>query len=104
MARSALTPSAIPNDWISGLPVLSGTSFTLRELRLEDAPLLLETLTIDELANYIRTTPVQGGEPFNIWAERGAGTFVCFAVVPVGMDTAVGIVQVPCGQNPLVMH
>ena len=101
-----LTQTLTPTEWLSGPPVLAGTSFTLRALRLEDAPLLLETLSIEELAIYIRTTQVHGGEPFNIWAhgERGAGACVCFAVVPVGTNTAVGIVQLRSGQNPLVMH
>ena len=84
--------------------MLPGTSFTLRELRLEDAPLLLETLTIEEMALYIRTTPAHGCEPFNIWAhgERESGN-VSFAVVPNGTDTAVGVIQVCFAENP-VMH
>lgn len=104
---TTLTPTVVtPSDWISGPPVLPGTAFTLRELRLEDAPLMFETLTIEELAIYIRTTPVLGGEPFNIWShgERGAGASVCLAVVPVGSDTAIGIIQVRSDQNPIVMH
>lgn len=107
MTTTTLNPTVVtPADWISGPPVLPGTSFTLRELRLEDAPLLFETLTIEELAVYIRSTPVLGAEPFNIWAygERKAGTCVCMAVVPVGSDTAVGIIQVRAEQNPVVMH
>ena len=102
MSSTTLTPTVVtPADWISGPPVLSGTSFTLRELRLEDAPLLLEMLTIDELSAYIRTTPGHGCEPFNIWAHGGGNT--SFAVVPVGTDTAVGVVQVRFDENP-VMH
>lgn len=104
---TTLTPTVVtPTDWISGSPSLPGTSFTLRALRLEDAPLLLETLTIDELSIYIRTTPVLGGEPFNIWAqgEREAGASAWFAVVPMGSDTAVGVIQVRSDKNPIVMH
>ena len=101
-----LNPNVTPTDWISGPPVLAGTSFTLRELRLEDAPLLLETRPIDELAAYMRTTQVDRGEPFNTWVhgEREAGTCVWFAVVPVGTETAVSFVQVRSGQNLIVMH
>ena len=71
---TTLTPSVSPIEWISGTPALPGTSFTLRELRLEDAPLLLETLTMDELSAYIRTTPGHGCEPFNIWAHGAPAT------------------------------
>jgi hypothetical protein len=101
MTTTTLTPSVCPIEWISGTPALPGTSFTLRELRLEDAPLLLETLTLEELSAYIRTTPGHGCEPFNIWAHGGGNT--SFAVVPVGTDTAVGVVQVLFDENP-VMH
>lgn len=103
MTTTTLTPIITAADWISG-PVLPGTSFTLRELRLEDAPLLLDTLSIEEMAIYIRTTPAHGCEPFNIWAqgERQAGN-MSFAVVPQGTETAVGVVQVRFDENP-VMH
>ena len=104
MTTSTLTQTLTPAEWISGTPALPGTSFTLRELRLEDAPLLLETLTMEELSAYIRTTPGHGCEPFNIWAhgERQTGN-TSFAVVPVGTDTAVGVIQVCFDENP-VMH
>jgi len=105
MTTATLTPTVVtPADWISGPPMLPGISYTLRELRLEDAPLLLETMTIEEMAIYIRTTPAHGCEPFNIWAhgEREAGN-TSFAVVPSGTDTAVGVIQVRFDENP-VMH
>jgi ribosomal-protein-alanine N-acetyltransferase len=86
------------SDWKSGLPVLSGSTFTLRELRTEDAPSLLAMLTTEEVARFISPPPttVQGFERFIAWThrERAAGSYVCFAVVPKGMDTAVGIFQV----------
>ena len=86
------------SDWKSGLPVLSGSTFTLRELRIEDAPSLLAMLTTEEVARFISPPPttVQGFERFIAWThrERAAGNYLCFAVVPQGMDTAVGIFQV----------
>ena len=86
------------SDWKAGLPVLAGTTFTLRELRLEDAPSLMATLTTEEVARFISPPPttVEGFERFIIWAqnERQAGNYACFAVVPEGMTTAVGIFQV----------
>jgi RimJ/RimL family protein N-acetyltransferase len=41
-------------------------------------------------------TTVEGFERFIMWAnrERAAGNYVCFAIVPQGMDTAVGLFQV----------
>ena len=92
------TTAITSSDWKSGLPVLTGSFFTLRELRVEDAPSLLAMLTTEEVARFISPPPttVQGFERFIAWThrERAAGNYVCFAVVPEGMDTAIGIFQV----------
>jgi RimJ/RimL family protein N-acetyltransferase len=86
------------SDWRQGLPILSGSMVTLRELRLSDAPSLLSMLSTEEVARFISPPPttVEGFERFIAWThrERAAGNYVCFAVVPHGMDTAVGIFQV----------
>ncbi len=86
------------SDWKTGLPVLAGTTFLLRDLRLEDAPSLLAMLTTEEVSRFISPPPttVEGFEHFIIWAqrEREAGNYACFAVVPDGMATAVGIFQI----------
>ena len=78
--------------------MLTGSTVTLRELRLSDAPSLLAMLTTEEVARFISPPPttVEGFERFIAWThrERAAGNYVCFAVVPHGMDTAVGIFQV----------
>jgi RimJ/RimL family protein N-acetyltransferase len=85
-------------DWRDGLPVLAGRGFVFRELRLEDAPALLAMLSTEEVARFISPPPttVEGFERFIAWThrEREAGNYVCFAVVPEGMTTAVGIFQV----------
>jgi RimJ/RimL family protein N-acetyltransferase len=85
------------SDWKAGLPILAGSNFTLRELRIEDAPSLLAMLTTEEVSRFISPPPttVEGFEQFIIWAqrERQAGSYACFAVVPAGMDSAVGIFQ-----------
>ncbi len=87
-----------PSDWKSGLPVLSASAFKLREVRLEDAASLMALLTTEEVSRFISPPPttVDGFERFIIWAqrERRAGNYACFAVVPDGMTTAVGIFQV----------
>jgi len=93
------TPATVTtSDWKDGLPALSGTGFTLRELRLEDAASLLAMLTTEEVSRFISPPPttVEGFERFILWAqrERQAGNYACFAVVPAGMATAIGIFQV----------
>lgn len=85
------------SDWKAGLPVLAGSTFTLRELRLKDAASLLAMLTTEEVSRFISPPPttVEGFERFIVWAERErrAGTYVCFAVVLNGTNTAVGLFQ-----------
>lgn len=85
-------------SWRRRLPTIAGSGLTLRELRTSDAPALLELLSASEVARFISPPPTtaEGFERFIAWAlqERSAGRYVCFAVVPDGMDTAVGIFQV----------
>jgi ribosomal-protein-alanine N-acetyltransferase len=92
------TTSVVTTDWKTGLPVLTGTRMTLRELRVSDAPSLLAMLTTEEVSRFISPPPttVEGFERFIMWAnrERAAGNYACFAIVPHGMDTAIGLFQV----------
>jgi RimJ/RimL family protein N-acetyltransferase len=78
--------------------VLTSGEVTLRELQLSDAPSLLAMLTTEEVARFISPPPttVEGFERFIVWAnaERQAGRYACFAVVPKGMTAAIGIFQV----------
>ena len=90
--------AAVASDWKAALPVLRGQDFTLRELRLSDAASLFTLLTTEEVTRFISPPPttVEGFERFIQWAqrERAAGRYACFAVVPDGYDTAVGLFQV----------
>jgi ribosomal-protein-alanine N-acetyltransferase len=93
-------PTASPlvtSDWKSGLPVLTGHRVTLREMRVSDAPSLFAMLTSDDVARFISPPPmtVDGFERFIVWAnrERAAGNHACFAIVPHGTETAVGLIQ-----------
>ena len=94
-ARGTATTTS---DWKHALPTLTGSMVTLRELRLSDAPALLAMLSTEEVARFISPPPttVEGFERFIAWThrERAAGNYACFAVVPHGMDTAIGIFQV----------
>jgi RimJ/RimL family protein N-acetyltransferase len=99
LTTALLTPATVTtSDWKAGLPVLAGTGFTLRELRVEDAAPLLAMLTTEEVARFISPPPttVEGFERFIQWAqrERLAGNYACFAIVPAGMTTAIGLFQV----------
>jgi RimJ/RimL family protein N-acetyltransferase len=92
------TPTTVTSDWRTTLPVLVGNKVTLRELEVSDAPALFAMLTAEEVSRFISPPPttIEGFERFIMWAreERAAGRYMCFAVVPHGMDTAVGLFQV----------
>lgn len=96
--NTAAPRSTIESDWRKALPVLTGRTITLRELRPSDAPSLLAMLSTDEVARFISPPPttVEGFERFIEWTrrEREAGHYICFGVVPEGMDTAIGLFQV----------
>ena len=89
---------ARPYDWRDGLRTLTGPLCTLRELKLEDAASLCAELTTEEVSRFISPPPtsVEGFESFIRWAhqQRARGRYACFAVVPEGQTTAVGLFQV----------
>ena len=78
--------------------MLTGKTLTLRELRVEDAPTLFSMLSTHETARFISPPPttIEGFQRFVEWAirERESGNYVCFAIVPEGMTSAVGLFQV----------
>jgi RimJ/RimL family protein N-acetyltransferase len=86
------------SDWRKRMPVLTGSMVTLREPRLADAAALMATLSTEEVARFISPPPttVEGFERFISWThrERAAGNYACFAIVPHGMDTPIGLFQV----------
>jgi RimJ/RimL family protein N-acetyltransferase len=100
MDDSIVTPatSSISSDWRNALPVMTGSKVTLRELEVSDAAPLFAMLTPEEVSRFISPPPttVEGFEKFITWAraERAAGRYACFAVVPHGMNTAIGLFQV----------
>jgi ribosomal-protein-alanine N-acetyltransferase len=96
--RPIAAAGAVTSDWRTALPVMAGSKITLRELEVTDAPALFAMLTAEEVSRFISPPPttVEGFEKFITWAraERAAGRYACFAVVPHGMATAVGLFQV----------
>jgi RimJ/RimL family protein N-acetyltransferase len=98
--REQPSSSARPlaSDWREALPVLTGRSVILRELRPSDAASLLTMVSSEEVARFISPPPatIDGYQRFIEWAqrEREAGTGMCFGIVPAGTDTVVGLFQI----------
>jgi ribosomal-protein-alanine N-acetyltransferase len=94
----AVQPEVVRNDWRAGLPVLTGRSLTLRELRLSDAPSLCANLSTPDVGRFIPPPPstVEGFERFIHWVQhlRHTGRYAGFGMVPQGETHAVGILQV----------
>mgnify|MGYP003525499082 CR=1 FL=1 len=95
----ALTaPITETTNWKAGLPVLASSTLRLRELRIDDAASLVLMLTTEDVSRFLSPPPatVGGFERFIAWSrrERAAGNYACFAVVPDGLDVAIGIFQV----------
>jgi RimJ/RimL family protein N-acetyltransferase len=88
----------VTSDWRQALPVMTSATITLRELRASDAPSLLAMLSTEEVARFISPPPttVEGFERFIAWTqrERAAGNYICFGIVPHGMEHAIGLFQV----------
>ncbi|HMB79908.1 MAG TPA: GNAT family N-acetyltransferase [Vicinamibacterales bacterium] len=93
----ASVTKTVSSDWRDSLPMLAGTTVTLREMRASDAASLFALLTTEEVSRFISPPPntVEGFERFIGWAarQRSVGTYVCFAVTIDATDTAIGIFQ-----------
>jgi len=87
----------VSTDWRDRLPVLTGATVTMRELRASDASSLFALLTTEEVSRFISPPPstVEGFERFIAWTlrQRSVGAYVCFAVTLDATDTAIGIFQ-----------
>jgi RimJ/RimL family protein N-acetyltransferase len=86
------------NDWRQGLPALSSSMITLRELRASDAKDLLAALGTAEVTRLISPPPptVDGFEKFIAWTnrQRAAGKSLAYGVTLAGSDTVIGLFQV----------
>jgi ribosomal-protein-alanine N-acetyltransferase len=87
-----------PPDWWAQVPVLTGATVDLREVTHQDVESLFELLTDPRVSEYISPPPpsVAAFEGFVEWAhrQRKAGACVCLAVVPRGLEQAIGLFQV----------
>jgi [ribosomal protein S5]-alanine N-acetyltransferase len=84
--------------WAAGLPVLLGTSVTLRELRASDAHALLAAFGEPEVTRLISPPPptLEGFEKFIAWTQRQreAQQSFAFGITLNNSDTVVGLFQV----------
>lgn len=89
---------SVGGDWQKELPVLTSARVTLRELHQSDCTSLLSMLNTEEVGRLMSPPPstLEGFERFVSWSieHQRAGRQACFAVVPAGMDVAVGIIQI----------
>jgi RimJ/RimL family protein N-acetyltransferase len=94
----ALQSGLNPDSWWHVPPVLRGSSVTLREVRRADAGALLSAVSTSEVARFISPPPdtIEGFEAFIVSArrQRAAGEAMCFSVMPTGLDSPVGVIQV----------
>src|SRR2546427_3342205 len=83
--------------WAGGIDTLRGDLVSVREVVDRDAPTLFEMLTDPQVAEHMSPPPptVDAFRGFVVWArkQRAAGEGMCFGIVPHGLDSAVGIVQ-----------
>ena len=99
MAALELGPQGLSSklDWREGLPLMVTPRVVLRELRRSDAPALFRASRSPEVTRYTWPAPptVEAFERFIewSWAERAAGRYACFGVVPRDSITAAGMFE-----------
>ena len=85
-------------DWRQSVPVLTSRGVSLREVTRQDASPLLAALSTQDVSRFLSLLPATPDAfvRFVTWThqQRAAGQYVCLAVVPAGMSTAVGLFQV----------
>jgi [ribosomal protein S5]-alanine N-acetyltransferase len=95
---SLSSPTATLESWEQVPPLLEGSRVTLREVDPSDGAALLSSISTTEVARFISPPPdtVAAFEQFIAKSRqrRAAGDAICFAVVPAGYGTPVGLFQV----------
>src|SRR5215208_6606364 len=94
----SLSSTATLEYWEQSPPVLQGPRVILREVRPLDGAALLSSISTTEVARFTSPPPdtVEAFEQFiaTSRARRAAGHAICFAVLPAGYATPVGLFQV----------
>src|SRR5882762_2646990 len=89
---------ATASDWRTALPELDGRRITLREPQPGDATSLFSLLSTEDVSRFISPPPptVEAFERYIEWAQRqrAVGHYVCFAIVPRGTQTPIGLFHV----------
>src|SRR5262245_57343702 len=95
-SRSRMIELQVP-DWWEQVPVLTGPTVDVREVEISDVNSLFDLLTEPQVTKYISSPPptISAFHGFIMWAhrQRRAGSCVCFAVVPKGLNHAIGLFQ-----------
>jgi ribosomal-protein-alanine N-acetyltransferase len=90
--------SAYVCDWRKGLPELEGSAAIVRDIHPDDAPSLFAMMATEEVGRFISTPPttLEAFERFIVMmhAQRHEGRYACFAIEPIGLGMAVGIIQI----------
>ena len=85
-------------DWWHEIPTLTGPTIQIREVETCDTGSLFELLTDPKVRRYISAPPPSAAafQGFVDWSHRRreGGTCVCLAVVPRGLEQAIGLFQV----------
>jgi ribosomal-protein-alanine N-acetyltransferase len=96
--RTSVDPACDADDWRLGLPTLTGSMVTLREVGSADAHALYAALTRGDASRFASPPPptIDAFERFIEAAQRrrAAGDYACFAVVPHNAEPAIGWFQV----------
>jgi [ribosomal protein S5]-alanine N-acetyltransferase len=84
--------------WADGFRRLDGELADVREVAPSDASVLCELLSDPAVTEHVSSPPRSIGafQGFISWScdERERGSGICFAIVPHGLESAVGIIQV----------
>jgi [ribosomal protein S5]-alanine N-acetyltransferase len=90
----------MPTRWSEQVPPLRGDVTTLREVDVSDVHPLFTLFADPAVTAYMAPPPptLARFAGFVVWSqqERERGRGLCFGIVPRGMTTAVGILQIRC--------
>jgi len=91
------TSGSCSQHWRTGLPVLTTSRLTLREVRLSDAAALHAVALCPDVARFMWPAPTEF-DAFQrfiewTWGERAAGKYVGFAIVPKGAVVPAGLFE-----------
>ena len=93
---SATAPAA--DRWRAATPLLKSDNVLVRSLRREDAPALCAMCATESVGRFLWPPPstAERFTEFIDWTrdQQTGGLQICFALVPDGVDTAAGLIQV----------